>query len=122
MTTWFSILVWEIPRTEEPGRLQSMGSQRVRCDCVTERQQFKPLTNPRGKMLRLQSLWPGCSLVPWEGEVLPTTHLPKDQLTLKLMSVELVMPSSHLILCRPLLLLPPIPPSIRVFSNESFFA
>ena len=33
-------------------------------------------------------------------------------------SIESVMPSSHLILCRPLLLLPPIPPSIRVFSNE----
>ena len=38
---------------------------------------------------------------------------------LKLMSIELVMPSSHLILCHPLLLLPPIPPRIRVFSNES---
>jgi len=37
----------------------------------------------------------------------------------KLMYIELVMPSSHLILCRPLLLLPPIPPSIRVFSIES---
>ena len=37
----------------------------------------------------------------------------------KVTSIELVMPSSHLILCRPLLLLPPIPPSIRVFSNES---
>ena len=37
----------------------------------------------------------------------------------KLMSIESVMPSSHLILCRPLLLLPPIPPSIRVISNES---
>ena len=35
------------------------------------------------------------------------------------MSIESVMPSSHLILCRPLLLLPPVPPSIRVFSNES---
>ena len=35
------------------------------------------------------------------------------------MSIKLVMPSSHLILCHPLLLLPPIPPSIRVFSNES---
>ena len=35
------------------------------------------------------------------------------------MSIELVMPSNHLILCRPLLLLPPILPSIRVFSNES---
>ena len=43
----------------------------------------------------------------------PTWSLPK------LMSMESVMPSSHLILCRPLLLLPPIPPSIRVISNES---
>ena len=39
--------------------------------------------------------------------------------SLKLTSIESVMPSSHLMLCRPLLLLPPIPPSIRVFSNES---
>ena len=39
---------------------------------------------------------------------------------LKLISIELVMPSNHLILCRPLLLLPSIFPSIRVFSNESF--
>ena len=37
----------------------------------------------------------------------------------KLMSIESVMPSSHLILCRPLLFLPPISPSIRIFSNES---
>ena len=37
----------------------------------------------------------------------------------KFMSIKSVMPSSHLILCLPLLLLPPIPPSIRVFSNES---
>ena len=39
--------------------------------------------------------------------------------SLKLTSIESVMPSSHLILCRPLFFLPPIPPSIRVFSNES---
>ena len=38
---------------------------------------------------------------------------------LRLMSIESVMPSNHLILCRPLLLLPPVFPSIRVFSNES---
>ena len=48
---------------------------------------------------------------------LPVHH--QSQSLLKLMSMESVMPSSHLILCRPLLLLPPIPPSIRVFSNES---
>ena len=42
-----------------------------------------------------------------------------SQRLLKLMFIESVMPSSHLILYRPLLLLPPIPPSMRVFSNES---
>ena len=42
-----------------------------------------------------------------------------SQSLLKLMPIELVMPSNHLILCRPLLLLPSIFPSIRVFSNES---
>ena len=47
---------------------------------------------------------------------LPITN---SQSSLRLMSIESVMPSSHLILCHPLLLLPPIPPNIRVFSNES---
>src|SRR5574337_409208 len=42
-----------------------------------------------------------------------------SQSSLKLTSIESVMPSNHLILCHPLLLLSPIPPSIRVFSNES---
>ena len=42
-----------------------------------------------------------------------------SQSSLRLMSIESVMPSNHLILCHPLLLLPPIPPSITVFSNES---
>ena len=48
---------------------------------------------------------------------LPVHH--NSRSSLRLMSIESVMPSSHLILCRPLLLLPSIPPSIRVFSNES---
>ena len=39
--------------------------------------------------------------------------------SLRLTSIESVMPSSHLFLCQPLLLLPPVPPSIRIFSNES---
>ena len=58
----------------------------------------------------------------WDPMNHSTPGLPvHDQLrsSLKLTSVESVMPSSHLILCHPLLLLPPIPPSIRVFSNES---
>ena len=48
-----------------------------------------------------------------------SVHHHHSQSPPKLMSIESVMPSNHLILCRPLLLLPPIPPSIRVFSNES---
>ena len=48
---------------------------------------------------------------------LPVHH--HSQSSLRLMSIESVMPSSHLILCHPLPLLPPIPPSIRVFSDES---
>ena len=47
---------------------------------------------------------------------LPITN---SRSSLRLTSIESVMPSSHLILCRPLLLLPPIPPSIRILSNES---
>ena len=42
-----------------------------------------------------------------------------SQSSLRFMSIDSVMPSSHLILCHPLLLLPPIPPNIKVFSNES---
>ena len=56
---------------------------------------------------------------PWTAARQPSLSFTNFQSLLKLMSVELVMPSNHLILCRPLLLLPPIPPSIRVFSNES---
>ena len=48
-----------------------------------------------------------------------TPGLPVHHQLLRLMSIESVMPSSHLILCCPLLLLPPVPPSIRVFSSES---
>ena len=56
---------------------------------------------------------------PWIAAQQASLSIANSQSSLKLMSIELVMPSSHLILCRPLLLLPPIPPSIRVFSNES---
>ena len=49
----------------------------------------------------------------------PPCPSPTPRVHPKPMSIKSVMPSNHLILCRPLLLLPPIPPSIRVFSNES---
>ena len=56
---------------------------------------------------------------PWMAAPQASLSITNSQSLLKLMSIESVMPSSHLILCHPLLLLPPIPPSIRVFSNES---
>ena len=52
-------------------------------------------------------------------ELQASLSITNSQNSLKLMSIRSVMPSSHLILGRPLLFLPPIPPSIRVFSNES---
>ena len=58
---------------------------------------------------------------PWTVAHQASLCITNSQSSLRLTSIESVMPSSHLILCRPLLLLPlpPIPPSIRVFSNES---
>ena len=56
---------------------------------------------------------------PWTPAHQASVSITSSWSLLKLMPIESVMPSSHLILCHPLLLLPPIPPSIRVFSNES---
>ena len=58
------------------------------------------------------------SATPWIAARQASLSITNSRGLCKLMSIESVMPSSHLILCRPLLLLPPIPPSIRVFSNE----
>ena len=56
---------------------------------------------------------------PWTAACQASLSFTTSQSLLKLMSIELLMPFSHLILCRPLLLLPSIFPSIRVISNES---
>ena len=56
---------------------------------------------------------------PWIAARQASLPITNSRSSLRLMSIGSVMPSSHLILCRPLLLLPPIPPSIRVFSSES---
>ena len=58
-------------------------------------------------------------VTPWITARQASLSITNSRSSLRLMSIESVMPSSHLILCHPLLLLPPIPPSIRVFSNES---
>ena len=56
---------------------------------------------------------------PWTTAHQASLSITNSQSLLKLMCIKSVMPSSHLILCLPLLFLPPIPPSIRAFSNES---
>ena len=58
-------------------------------------------------------------VTPWIAARQASLSITDSQSSPRLTPIKSVMPSSHLILCRPLLLLPPIPPSIRVFSNES---
>ena len=114
-----STLAWKIPWTEEPGRLQSMGSLRVgyhwatSLSCVGEGKgnplQCSYLENPRDRGAWWAAVY---------GVAQSRTRL-KRLSSSSSMSIELVMPSNHLILCHPLLLLPSIFPSIRVFSNKS---
>ena len=59
---------------------------------------------------------------PWIAARQASLSITNSRSSLRLTSIESVMPSSHLILCRPLLLLPPIPPSIRVFPLSQLFA
>ena len=81
-------------------------------------------TGPPGKSLFILLQFSSLSLVqllatPWTAACQASLSITNSRSTLKLMSIESVMPSSHLILFHPLLLPPLILPSIRVFSNES---
>ena len=58
-------------------------------------------------------------VTPWIAARQASLSITNSQSSLRFMSIESVMPSSHLILCHPLFLLPPIPPSIMIFSSES---
>ena len=89
-----------------------------------------PCHSMRLKVERKECLWLGFSSVqslshvrlfvtPWTAAQQASLSIINSWTLLKLMSIELVMPSSHLILCRPLLLPPSIFPSIRVFSSKS---
>ena len=70
-----------------------------------------------GSVQLLSHVW--LFAIPWITACQASLSITNSRSSLKHTSIELVMPSSHLILCHPLLLLPLIPPSIRVFSNES---
>ena len=68
-------------------------------------------------VLSLSHVW--LFATPWIAARQASLTITNSWTSLRLVSIETVMPSSHLILCRPLLLLLPVPPSIRVFSSES---
>ena len=108
MTSHSNILAWRVPWTEEPGRLPSMESQRLRHNSATNTYQFSSVS---------QSCLTLCNPMDCSMPDFPVHHQLRSPL--KLMSIESVMPSNHLILCRPLLLLPSILLSIGVFSNKS---
>ena len=93
-------------------------------DCITINNTTNRCTNNNSlvgqwisSVQSLSRVW--LLMTPWIAERQASLVITNSQSLLKLIFIELVMPSKHLILCRPLLLLPPIPPSIRVFSNES---
>ena len=88
--------------------------------CSLKTDPCKPVLSMTKKKLVVQSL--SCVrlfMTPWTAAHQASLSFTISWSLLKLMSIESVMPSNHLILCRPLLLLPSIFPSIRVFSNES---
>jgi len=140
MATHSIILAWRIPWTEEPGGLQSTGPQRLRhnwsdlswmhaaktphfprnknnvvmLECIMLKTPWSSMKFP--SVQSLSRVW--LFVTPWIAAHQASLSITNSRSSLKLMSIKLVMPSSHLILCCPLLLLPPIPPSIRVFSNE----
>ena len=95
--------------TGRPGVLQSMRSKSVGHDW-----------NPFRPVQSLSGIW--FFVTPWIAAYQASLSITNSWSLLNLMSIELVMPSNHLILilCRPLLLPPSIFPSIKVFSNESF--
>ena len=107
MAAHSSILAWEIPLTEDPGGPQAKVSQKS----------WTPLSD-----YQFSSVTQSCPILctPQTAARQASLCTSNSHSLFKLMSIELVMPSNQLILCHPLLLLPSIFASIRVFSNESF--
>ena len=98
-----SVLAWKIPWTEESGGYSTKTEE--------------SLTWRSSAQVQLSRVWHSVS--PWTAARQASLSITDSWSSLKLMSIESVMPSNHLILCHPLLLLPSIFPSIRAFSNES---
>ena len=150
MATHSSILAWRIPWTEVPGRLQSMGTQRVRHNLMHNTHildMIAPKTNKTEPLHRKMVYLRDVKSQPkyfclehakynryvvvqllshdrlfaasWTAAHQASLSFTISQNLFKLMSIKSVMPSNHFILCLPLLLLPSVFPSIRVFFSES---
>ena len=105
--------------TERPGVLQSVGSQRFGHNWATELNR-EDLNRYFLSVQSVKSLsYVRLFMTPWTTARQASLSITNSRSLLKLVSIESVMPSKHLILCHPLLLLPSIFPSIRVFSDES---
>ena len=121
MTEWliWSDLIWW---TSAVGPLNSSPSdqiqgQRIRQNLKTEKKDFSLYAISSVQSLSRVWLFVTSCTAAHQASL----SITNSQSLLKFMSIESVMPSNHLILCRPLLLLPSIFPSIRIFSNESIF-
>ena len=111
-----SILNWKMLWTEEPGGLQSMGHKE---SDTTEHTHTHTHTHTSFlSSVHLLSCVP-LFVTPWTTMCQASLFITNSWSLLRLVSIESVMPSDHLILCHPLPLLPSIFPSIRVFSSES---
>jgi len=126
LVTHSNILAWKIPWTEELCGLQSTGSQRVGHDWVTNVHISKLIKIQTLNMCNFYTLVVFQSLshvwlfsTPWTAARQPSLSFTISQSLLKLMSIELMMSSNHLIFCCPLLLLPSIFPII--FPMNPFF-
>ena len=92
-------------------------SQRLECMAAYDGQKQVRLSWQGSSVQSLSRVW--LFVTPWTAARQASLTITNSRSSSKLMSIEFVMPSSPLILCHPLLLLPSIFPSIRVFSNES---
>ena len=84
---------------------------------ITIKTKWKMVSLQFSSVQSLSCVW--LFATPWIAAYQASLSITNSRSLLKFMSIESVMPSNHLILCHPLLLLPAVPPSIRVFSNES---
>ena len=109
--------------TDKPTCRAGTEMQKQRTDLWTQRgkERVRWIERVALKHIQLSSAAQSCPTLcdAWTVARQASLSITNSRSPLKPMSIESVMPSNHLILCHPLLLLPPIPPSIRVFSDES---